>query len=306
MATPYKDLVKGTDFVNRGFYANNSFALTTETRSGDYTFKTSVTGDARKPVSAALEPKYEWREHNLVFEGKLSTLNTLTAKATFKNVVPGLSTHIQGDRAVVVKGDTSVVTQAASAGLTYATTQAHFSTEAKVPIGGGAVSLTSAVHVRPVDNVSVGVKADYDLGGQPRFEGKLIGGNLLTEAALSVSYPEKVIGVSLWHALNARFQFAATVAIPPSAVEGRKPGPAVVNVAGNYTFDPFTSLKAKLIAGIDRSDSSAHAYRAGLAVTQRVNENITVSVGTDVNLNHAWGLGATGETSTYGVQVAFK
>jgi hypothetical protein len=298
--------VKSNDLVTKNFFANGSFAVTTETKSGDYTFKSNVSGDSKKPVSATLEPKYEWKEHNLAFEGKISTANSATAKATFKNVVPGLSLHLQGDRALTTKDEETKLSQSATAGFTYVNEKVHLTGEAKVPVGG-KIALTASLHAKPVDNFSVGLKADYEVSGQPKFEGKVIGGNDQTEGAVSVTFPDKVVGVNLWHSLNSNFQLASTVSWPPAAAEGKKAvAPTSVNVAGNYKFDDHTTLKAKLSAAIDRTEDAKHVYRYGLSLQQKVNDNVTVSVGTDVNLNHVWGLGSSGDDSSYGVQVAFK
>lgn len=64
-------------------------------------------------------------------------------------------------------------------------------------------------------------------------------------------------------------------------------------------------MKSKAVATIDRSEAADNVYRAGVSLQQKVNDNVTVSVGTDVNLNNV-GLGKSGDASTYGVQVAFK
>eukprot|EP01127_Copromyxa_protea_P022717 TRINITY_DN82_c0_g1_i1.p2 TRINITY_DN82_c0_g1~~TRINITY_DN82_c0_g1_i1.p2 ORF type:complete len:312 (+),score=87.47 TRINITY_DN82_c0_g1_i1:26-937(+) len=303
MASAYTSLVKGNDLVARNFYSNGSFAINTETKSGDVSFKSVVSGDSVKPVSAALESKYDWKEHNLVLEGKVTSTNSLTAKATYSKIVPGLSAFLAGEKSVAVKGQDVVVSRSATAGLTYVHEKVHFTTEAKVPVGGN-VALTGAVHVRAVDNVSVGLKTDYTVGGAAKFEGKLVGGNNKTEGAVTFN-SEKTVGFSLWHSVNAKYQAAATVSVP-SAVEGAKVAPTVVNVAGNYKFDDATTLKFKLNAAIDRTEAADHVYRSAISLQQKVNDNVTVSVGTDVNLNHAWGLGASGNASSYGVLVSFK
>lgn len=70
-------------------------------------------------------------------------------------------------------------------------------------------------------------------------------------------------------------------------------------------FDDNTTVKSKIAATLDRSDKAANVFRAGVSLQQKVNDNVTVSVGTDVNLN-TWGLGKGGDASSFGVQVAFK
>jgi hypothetical protein len=112
-------------------------------------------------------------------------LLTQSAKATFKNVTPGLSVHLQGDHAVTTKGDKTTVAQSATAGFTYVHEKVHFTSEAKVPLGG-VVALTASLHAHPADKVSVGIKADYEVGGAPKVEAKLLGGNDESEAALSL------------------------------------------------------------------------------------------------------------------------
>lgn len=104
-------------------------------------------------------------------------------------MVPGLSAHLQGDRSVstVKKGEETVVNvaQSATAGVTYANEKVHFTTEAKVVVPTAKVALTGSLHAKPVDHVSVGLKADWD-GEKPKAEAKLIGGTDQLEGALSL------------------------------------------------------------------------------------------------------------------------
>lgn len=95
---------------------------------------------------------------------------------------------MQGDRAVVAKKGEETedkVDQTATAGVTYANEKVHLVTEAKVSVPFSKVNLNAAVHAKPVDNASVGVKADWD-GEKTKVEGKLIGGTEQLEGAVSL------------------------------------------------------------------------------------------------------------------------
>lgn len=115
------------------------------------------------------------------------------AKATLKNTVPGLSVHLQGERAYIaaVKGadgkDTKAASavQSATAGVTYANDKVHLLSEAKVSVPFDKATLSAAFHAKPVDNVSVGLKAEWDTK-DVKAEAKLVGGTGQLEGAVSV------------------------------------------------------------------------------------------------------------------------
>jgi hypothetical protein len=307
--------VKANDLVTKNFLALNSFSVTTETKAGDVSFKSTYGGDAKKPVAAVVEPKYEWKEQSLAFDGKLSSANAFTAKGTWKNPVDGLNVSLQGDRAVSWAGQkgeeapTLKVTNSVTGGLQYNNQHVHWGLDVKFPVqSDGKISATTSLHGKLGDNADGGVKIDWEAGGSPKVEGKAVGGNDKMEGAVSWAYPSNTLGLNWWHSPCSHFQWAATAAwaIPKDSKEV-----PVINVAGNYKVDDNTTVKAKVSALVDRKDKD-NGYRAGLSVQQKVNSNTTVTVGADVNLNHALNVGsgkkgtAVGDASTYGFQIAFK
>jgi len=253
----------------------------------------------------------------LAFEGKLSSANVFSAKGTSKNLgTDGLNVHLQVERFVarVEKKDEEPslkVTNTGTAGLQFNNDKVHFLAELKVPIQSeGKLGATGSLHAKPVDNVDVGVKADWEAGGAPKFEGKLIGGNDNLEGAVSFAFPSKVWGLNFWHSPCTHFQWAATVALPPS--DAKKDPEPVINVTGNYKFDDATTLKARVTTIVDRSASKDNAFRTALSLQQKVNASTTVTVGADVNLNNALNIGSgkkgsnVGAASSAGFQIAFK
>jgi len=319
-ASPYRDLVKANDLVTKNFLASNSFSVTTETKAGDVSFKSTISGDAKKPVAAVVEPKYEWKEQNLAFEGKLSSANVFNVKGTWKNPVDGLNLSLSGDRSVTVvtpkqgeeaTGSTLKVTNSVTGGAVFNNHLVHWGVDVKVPVQSeGKISATTSLHGKPIDNADVGVKIDWEAGGSPKVEGKALGGNDKMEGAVSWAYPSNTLGLNWWHSLCSNFQYAAqaTWAVPNTKDSKEVP---TINVAGNYKIDDNTTVKEKVTTAVDRKDKN-HAFRAGLGVQQKVNVNTTVTIGADVNLNHALNVGsgpkgsAVGDASTYGFQIAFK
>jgi len=286
---------------------NNSFAVITETKAGDVTFKSTVSGDKTKGLSAVVEPKFEWKEQNLTFEGKVSTANAFNAKGTYKNLIPDLNLSLAGDRSVTQeKGKEGMQTKesnSVTAGLVFNNKPVHFSADVKYPLGG-KLSVSAALHAKPVDNLDIGAKLDYELNGKTSAEAKVVGGTDNLEGAFTFLYPSMVWGVHFWHSVSSNFQWAAQITVPPG--EDKKSPPTVV-LADNYKFDDFTTVKAKLHTTVDRSDGD-HAFRAGLSLQQKVNASTTVTIGADVNLNQALGLGkkSVGTDSTAGFQISFK
>jgi len=71
-------------------------------------------------------------------------------------------------------------------------------------------------------------------------------------------------------------------------------------------------VKAKVSTKVDRTSNNDHAFRGGLSIQQKVNANTTVTVGADVNLNNALGIGSgklltnVGAASSCGFQISFK
>jgi len=306
-ASPYRDLIKANDVVTKSFLNSNTVSVVTETKAGDVNFKSTVSGDKSK-FSAVIEPKYEWREQNLVFEGKASTANAFSAKGTYKNLIPDLNLSLQGERSVTTEttkeGTSLKESNVFTGGVAYNNSSVHFSTDVKFPLKGN-LSLSSALHAKPVDNLDVGVKVDHELGGNTSVEAKVVGGTDSVEGAVTLTYPSKVWGIHLWHSWCSGFQWAFQVTVPPSDNK-KNPNPQV-NVAGNYKLDDFTTLKARLSTTLERSDAD-NAYRAALSLQQKVNSNTTVTVGADVNLNQALGLGkkVPGDASSAGLQISFK
>jgi len=310
-AIPYREVNKSGDVVTKSFLNTNSVSFTTETKAGDVTLKSTVSGDDKKPVAGLLEPKYELKEHNVVLEGKLSTANVFNGKATFKNLgTNGLNVSVSGDRSVsVVEVEGEAITKisnSATIGVQFANDKANFSGDVKFPIqSADKLSVSSTLSVKPAPNTGAGLKVDWVSGGAVTGEGKIVGGTDLIEGGLTVSYPAKVLGFSLWHSACTNFQWAATVSHPPST---DKDPTTLVNVAGNFELDDYSTVKAKLVAGVDRSDKVERSFRAAVSLQQKVNPTTTVTVGADVNLNQAFGVGKGkgGNSSSWGVQVAFK
>jgi len=314
LATPYRDLTKANDLVTKNFPSAHSFAITTETKAGGTTVKSSVKSTEKEGVVGQIEPKYDWKEHNLVFEGTLSTANVFSAKATAKNLgTPGLNFYLKGDRKVAstLAEDKSSVTKvetAATGGVQFNNELAFFVAECKVPLPyQQEVALTSSVHVAPIEQAALGLKLDYTHAEKSVFayEGKLIGRHENLEGALTYS-SKRVAGLHFWHEVNSDFQWAATVAYPLSEKEA-----ANVTVAGAYKLDDFTTVKAKVEAQIDRkAESPSHRFRSGVSLQQKLNLNTTLTVGADINLHQArYGVNDVllhGADSSCGFELAFK
>jgi len=219
---------------------------------------------------------------------------------------------VSGDRSI--KPDTKkeaesaiITSNSGTVGVQFSHELVNFSGDVKVPIATPKekISVASTLHVKPHPNASIGLKVDYVHGGDLKGEGKLVGGTDKLEGGLSLTYPEKVIGGSVWHSLCSHFQWAASASHPLGTAQDPT---TVVNVAGNFKLDDCTTLKARLTAGIDQSGKAEDivSVRGAASVQQKVNLNTTVTVGADVNFSQAFGVGKGGDASAYGFQVSFK
>jgi len=220
----YGSFIKANDLTTKSFPTLNSFGVITETKAGAVSFKSTISGDDKKPLAAVVEPKYEWKEQNLSFEGKASSANVFNAKGTLQNILSteGLNLYLQGDRSVTweKKEDSEQeqkITNTGTAGIQFNNDIAHFVAEVKVPVRSvGKVAVTSSLHAKPVDNVDVGVKVDWEQGSAIKAEGKVQGGNGQIEGGVSLAYPSKTWGVNFWHSHCAAFQWALTLVVPPA------------------------------------------------------------------------------------------
>jgi len=309
-ACSYRDLIKANDLITKNFFAENSVAIVTETKGGDFSFKSTVSRDGDKALGV-VEPKYEWKDKNLLFEGKVSSANALSIKGTSKDFfTSGLNVSLGADRFVEVKKkedkQKDVIQGVGS--VQFNNEHAHVLVEAKLPVRCEApANISVAGHIKPIDHIDVGVKLDWTEGKGVKVEGKLAGGTDSVEGAGSYLYPTGLWSLNFWNSFSSSFQWAASLTVPPADAQD-KPEP-VFSVAGNYKVDDNTSVKTKLSAIIDRKDSKeGHVYRSGLSLQQKVGANTTITVGADVNLNNALFVGkhAVGDPSSCGFQISFK
>jgi hypothetical protein len=307
-ASPFRDLGKANELATKNFLSNNSFSVITETKADDVSFKSTVSGDKTKGLSAVVEPKWDWKVNNIQFEGRLSTANTFSAKGTYKNVVPDLNVSVQLERAFTQDKGQPKETNILTPGFSFNNSTVNFTTDLKVPISGiGKIAAAVALHGKILDNASVGVKVDYEHGGNYSVESKVLGSADNVEGAFIFNYPSKVWGLHLWHLWSTKLQVAASLTVPPSD-DKKNPNPSFV-LAESYRFDDSTTVKGRLQTVIDKTDTGDHAFRAGLSLAQKVNDNTTVTIGADINLNQALGLSrksVIGAESSCGFQINFK
>jgi len=290
--------------------------VTAETKSNGITFKSQLSSDSKNLPKATFTPKYKWEDKNLEFEAKLTSNNTLNVKQTFSEVIPGLKLSLTGDRDLN-KDDSAKFNDSVTASVEYSHELFHLAADGKLSSQGGepwGPSFSGSLSTQPVENVNVGVKATHD-DKESKLIGTLAGGIPEAQGAFTFSYPDAVYGAHFWHQCSPKFTYAASVSVPPVPEKPKKddkkaPVPSV-DLVGNYVIDDSTSLKAKLRTEVDR-EAGDHGFRAILALAQKVNSSTTVTVGADLNLNNALGLGfgskkaRVGDSSTFGVEVAFK
>jgi len=309
LAAPYRDLTKANDLVTRSFPSGGAFSLSTETRAGDASVKTSVRCSNKDHVSATISPAYDWRAQHLSFEGSFSTTNAFFVKGTVKDLgTKGLNLSLRGDRITRLADDNQLaVLSDYTAGIQYGNQHVHLLTEARL-VSTSDVAVSAAIHGVPHDNVGVGLKVDYSTrpGAEGKQvttvtgEGKLVGRFDQIEGALTCT-SKQVLGVHFWHELSKDFQWAATVAYP--LAEDTKEVP-VVNVAANYKLDDFTTGKGRVTAYLNKGEVKP-VYRSAFSAQQKINLNTSVTVGADVNLNHVFGT-KDGAPTACGFELSFK
>jgi len=306
MATFYDDLGKNADdLVNKGFPAEGSFKISTETKTSN---GVSLIATGRRffksgteNVEALLEPKVNWEAHNVELTGKLSTGNEYETGASVKDV------GAKGSKL-------SLTANQGKAGVS-GKIGADFKNE-NVAVKT-AVTVPDDLSGKPV-NVEVSTVAAYE---QVNVGGKL---NVSTphskgdkEQALSLLWNLKAavlqpvwqavawfnnatatsneIGGSFWQEVTPNVKLGTSFAVDRLA-QNNAPKASVV---GEYKYAADTVVKSKL------SVNQAKDLRVGLGLQQNWTTSSTVTIAADVNALQLLGTNK-GDATTWGVEIKLK
>jgi len=306
MANFYDDLTKSADdLIGKGFPAEGSFKLSTETKT-DNGVTLTTTGrrffkGTDEFVEALFEPKFTWAAQNVEFTGKFSTLAEYETGVSVKDLAGKGSkfsvTGNQGAKGWSVKPGGEFKNE-------------NVATKLAVTVPDDRVGKPVNVEASAVASY----EKTYNLGGKVSYNTGFTKGSAAVEPTLSwgvrAAYVaplwSDVIGVSQSAgsqvATGAYYQkvtdattLAATMSVDRLAAA---PAPAA-SVAGEYKYAPDTTLKGKFAV------TAAKDFRLGFALAQNWTTASTVTIGADVNALNLLG-SQKGAAHSFGVEVKLK
>jgi len=249
-------------------------------------------------VTAAFEPKYELKEHNLEFTGKVSTTNDITVGTSVRDLIgSGSKVEInvtKSDRDINGVASASYRSEllALKGKFTYPVTP-------KKPIKINA----EAVWHHGGSNSSYGGGLDVNLEGDIA---RIFAEGVFTHSAKDSQYKgllrydvydsTVLWGVSFWQRVSDRQHLAFDLTSEDNASK------TTFTTGTEYKVDDSTTVKGKwkLIKQNDRVD-----YRLGLSLKQKLSTFVTATLGSDLNPRSFLGSGE-GDPNSYGIEIKFQ
>jgi len=306
MANFYDDLTKSADdLIGKGFPAEGSFKLSTETKT-DNGVTLTTTGrrffkGTDEFVEALFEPKFTWAAHNVEFTGKFSTLAEYETGVSVKDLAGKGSkfsvTGNQGAKGWSVKPGGEFKNE-------------NVATKFTVTVPDDRVGKPVNVEASAVTSY----EKTYNFGGKVTYNTGFTKGSAAVEPAVSWGVRAAYVAplwydvISVAHSASSQVATgtyhqkvtdAATIAATFSVDRlAAAPAPAAT-VAGEYKYAPDTTLKGKFAV------TPSKEFRLGFALAQNWTTASTVTIGADVNALNLLG-SQKGAAHSFGVEVKLK
>jgi len=304
MATFYDDLGKSADdLINKGFPAEGSFKVSTETKTSNGV--TLVTTGRRffkagvENVEALFEPKFTWAEKNVELTGKLSTGSEYEVGVAVKDL------GTKGSK-VSLTGNQNKAGVSAKGGLDFKNENVAVKTAVTAPddFTGKPVNVEASA-VAAYENVNVGGKVNVatahtkgDKETATAIFWNLKAGFLqpLWQAVgwFNNANNSNVVGASFYQEVTPAVKVGTTFGVDRL----KDPSPAA-SVTGEYKYAADTVLKSKL--GVN----TAKDLRVALALQQNWTTSSTVTIGADLNALQLLGTNK-GDAHSFGVEIKLK
>jgi len=308
MAKHFGDIRKDpTDLLNNEFPADGTVKVNVQSKTADgLTLKTTLnrgfkrdkTG-LKESISAAFEPKFEWKKHNVEFNGKFSTQNEFSGGLNAKDVG----------------------TKGSKLDLTYSQTErdgpnAQLATSFKNDAFAGKVGLTYPIPSGKKDSKPLKINGELVF----QIYKLLVGGNISFDIDEKVYYKgeAQVNYTNSSYQVTARgtreqktdqvlwgFSFFKNISPSTKLAVDFETDPGFLrptsSVAGEIQLDDATTAKGKLTVKLTEPSKQAE-YRAGLGVKQKISPHFTAILGSDLNLRNLFG-DAIGDPHSFGVEI---
>jgi len=296
----------------------------TVTSTGLRSFETKE-GQIEEKLAGTVEPKYEWKEHNIELTGKLSTAGEFEGGISFKDLLPGTKvsvTDIVSDKdGTAFKGTVAYKNEHVSlkGGVKYPfklKTHVNFNAEAVICypaflFWGADVRYDTAVRGPPETPENDQPKDQYFLSGKA---GAVVDSNQVTVSFENAANKDKktskanpvlsTFNLGYFQTVNDAIKVAFGFSAEIKNVKGIE-----FTAGGEYKVDKDTSLKGKF-GLVGAKESADREFRLGLGVKQNVSEHAVVTVGADINarslLGGPPGVNLGGKPHSFGFEVKFQ
>jgi len=300
------------DFISDDFPSDGTVKFTTQSKTPDgVTAKATVRRylkAGREQIDAVIEPKYEWKEKNVELSGKFATANDFTASAIVKDLVKGSKIEVSGtsnEKTTSSKIVLSQIKDPVAAKITVTVPLDLSPTTKKTP-----TKLNGDVVINYQKNLHVGGNVSLDLNDKMgvKCEGVVSYSQDQWQITGRGSYspPTRegsviIWGASFFHKVSENIRWALDFDID----QANKRGPIGV-VVGDYKIDDSTTLKGKFTIKVPDPSKPKPEARVGVAVKQKVNSNLFLTLGGDLNVRNVFSGDAAVGLQTFGVEVKLQ
>jgi len=301
--------------LNKGFPAHGTFKISAETKTPNgialTTTATRSVDEKGEKISATLEPKYEWKQQNIEFTGKLAAEGLYEAGLSVKDLgTAGTKVTITG-----IESDKDGI--AAKLGLAYKSENLGVKAGVKYPFHVNSFANLNAEAVfRYPENVFWGVDIRYDVpvrdpdtkselkktthfwNAKASYVAELFQAtvhleNVSNRGKTADDHPTlSLLHLSLLQHVNLSTKFAAGLSVEQKNLQG-----AGIALATEHKVDKDTVLKGKL--AVTWADApNDREFRVALGAKQQVSEHAAITLGADINTRAILG-SATGSTKPH-------
>jgi len=307
MATFFDDLTKSADdLITKGFPAEGSFKISTETKTDNgvsltTTGKRFFKGDDEF-VEALFEPKFTWAAHNVEFTGKFSTLGEYETAVALKDLgAKGSKLQVTGNQGVKgwsLKPAAEFKNDVVATKLTVTVPDDRVSKPVNVEVSAVA-AYEKAYNLGAKIKYATGFNKSKDSTQEPAISWGLRAAYVapLWSKVLQFNHEGTayLAGGAYHQKVTDLTTLAATFTVD-HLEDVAAPGAAV---AGEYKYAVDTILKGKFAV------TPAKDFRIGLALTQNWTTASTVTIGADLNAINILG-GEKGAAHSFGVEIKLK
>jgi len=269
-------------------------------------------------IEAVIEPKFDWAEHQTELTGKFSTGQHGPYEAGFSVKDLMSSGSKVGLTAVNDKDGIS-----AKVNASFKNDNVAIKASSQYPFEDHKPIKTAGSFVLHHQNFFVGGDAKYEFGHQgldkkntdrkvfinPKLGYQGVLAYATKEQQVHAYYQHNIpkgnvqptiVGLGWFHNITSAIKFALNA----SVCRNNSRGPQGT-VGAQYVYDENTTLRSKFTVQTGAEDKDPVEFRVGLGATQKINSNLSVVIGTDINMRKFLG-GNEGVDHSFGLELKFQ